>query len=49
MRQVKVDVNKSLATFDLTLEVGNISQLSRVLTVLENLPNVMEARRVKPG
>jgi len=49
MRQVKVDVNKSFATFDLTLEVGNISQLSRVLTVLENLPNVMEARRVKPG
>jgi guanosine-3',5'-bis(diphosphate) 3'-pyrophosphohydrolase len=49
MRQVKVDVNQSLATFDLTLEVGNISQLSRVLTILENLPNVMEARRIKPG
>jgi GTP pyrophosphokinase len=49
MRQVKVDVTQSLATFDLTLEVGNISQLSRVLTILENLPNVMEARRIKPG
>ena len=49
MRQVKIDVENSLATFDLTLDVGNISQLSRVLTVLENLPNVMEARRVKPG
>jgi guanosine-3',5'-bis(diphosphate) 3'-pyrophosphohydrolase len=49
MRHVKVDVDNSLATFDLTLSVGNISQLSRVLTVLENLPNVMEARRVKPG
>jgi GTP pyrophosphokinase len=49
MRQVKVDVDNSLATFDLTLDVGDISQLSRVLTVLENLPNVMEARRVKPG
>lgn len=49
MRHIKVDVNQSLATFDVTLEVGNISQLSRVLTVLENLPNVMEARRFKPG
>jgi GTP pyrophosphokinase len=49
MRHVKVDVDNSLATFDLTLDVGNITQLSRVLTVLENLPNVMEARRVKPG
>ncbi|MGD2027210.1 MAG: bifunctional (p)ppGpp synthetase/guanosine-3',5'-bis(diphosphate) 3'-pyrophosphohydrolase [Anaerolineales bacterium] len=49
MKQVQVDVNKNQATFDLTLEVGNISQLSRVLTVLENLPNVMEARRIKPG
>lgn len=49
MRQVKVDINENQAVFDLTLEVGNISQLSRVLTVLENLPNVMEARRIKPG
>ncbi|MEJ2485024.1 MAG: bifunctional (p)ppGpp synthetase/guanosine-3',5'-bis(diphosphate) 3'-pyrophosphohydrolase [Anaerolineales bacterium] len=49
MKQVQVDVSQNLATFDLTLEVGNISQLSRVLTVLENLPNVMEARRIKPG
>lgn len=49
MRHVKVEVENSLAIFDITLSVGNISQLSRVLTVLENLPNVMEARRVKPG
>ena len=49
MKQVQVDVSQNQATFDLTLEVGNISQLSRVLTVLENLPNVMEARRIKPG
>jgi len=49
MKQVQVDVLQNQATFDLTLEVGNISQLSRVLTVLENLPNVMEARRIKPG
>jgi GTP pyrophosphokinase len=31
------------------LEIGDISQLSRVLTKIENLPNVMEARRAKPG
>ncbi len=49
MKQVQVDVTQNLATFDLTLEVGNINQLSRVLTVLENLPNVMDARRIKPG
>jgi|APSaa5957512622_1039677.scaffolds.fasta_scaffold00038_38 GTP diphosphokinase / guanosine-3',5'-bis(diphosphate) 3'-diphosphatase len=49
MRQVKVDVNKSQAVFDIILEVGNINQLSRVLTVLENLPNIMEAQRINPG
>jgi len=49
MKQVQVDVSQNLATFDLTLEVGNISQLSRVLNLLENLPNVMDARRIKPG
>ncbi len=49
LSQVKVDVNHNQAIFDMTLEVGDIGQLSRVLTVLENLPNVMEARRVKPG
>lgn len=49
IRQVKVDVNKSKAVFDIILEVGNISQLSRILNVLENLPNIMEAQRINPG
>ena len=49
MRQVNVSVHQSQAVFDLVLEVGNINQLSRVLTRVETLPNVMEARRVKPG
>lgn len=49
MTQVKIDVNQNRAVFDMTLEVGDINQLSRVLMRLENLPNVMEARRVKPG
>ena len=49
MPSVKVDVNRNLAVFDLVLEVRDIVQLSRVLDRLENLPNVMEAQRVRPG
>ena len=49
MSKVNVDVNRNLAIFDLVLEVKDIVQLSRVLDRLENLPNVMEAQRVKPG
>ena len=43
---VKVNVNKSLAEFRLIVEVQDISQLSKILTKLENVPNVMEAHRV---
>jgi guanosine-3',5'-bis(diphosphate) 3'-pyrophosphohydrolase len=50
MSQVKVDVDQSNeATFDLILNVTNIGELSRVLTRVESLPNVLEARRVRPG
>lgn len=49
MSQVKVDVNHNEATFDLVLNVSNIGQLSRVLSRVETLPNVLEARRVRPG
>jgi GTP pyrophosphokinase len=49
MSQVKVDVDRNEATFDLVLNVDNIGQLSRVLTRVETLPNVLEARRVRPG
>ena len=42
-------VSHNLATINMILEIGDISQLSRVLTKIENLPNVMEARRAKPG
>lgn len=50
MSQVKVDVDyQNEATFDLIMNVDDISQLSRVLTRVESLPNVMEARRVRPG
>ncbi len=49
MGQIQVDVNENMAVFDLILEVDDIAQLSRVLTRLENLPNVMEAQRVRAG
>jgi GTP pyrophosphokinase len=43
---VKVNVNRSLAELRLIVEVQDIAQLSKVLTKLENVPNVMEAHRV---
>ena len=49
MPAVKVETHRNLAIFDLVIEVRDIIQLSRLLDRLENLPNVMEARRVRPG
>lgn len=49
MPKVKVETTKNRAIFDLVLEVRDIVQLSRVLNRLENLPNVIEAKRIKPG
>lgn len=46
---INLKVNQNLAAFNLILEIGNIAQLSRILTKIENLPNVLEARRQKPG
>ena len=48
-----IDINlkiiHNLAVINLVLEVGDISQLSRILTKIENLQNVMEVHRVKAG
>ncbi len=44
-----VRVNKNIADLPLTIEVKDIAQLSRILARLENLPNVLEAVRVKGG
>jgi len=44
-----VKTSHNMAAIRLVIEVGDISQLSRVLTRIENLPNVMEAHRLKPG
>ena len=43
---VKVNVNRSLAELRLVVEVQDIAQLSKVLTKLENVPNVTEAHRI---
>jgi len=39
----------SMAVLNLILEVRDVDQLTRVLTRIETLPNVIEARRVRPG
>ena len=39
------NVQKNIATIYTTLEINNMAQLSRVLTKIERLPNVIEARR----
>ncbi len=49
LQNVDVKVNHNLALINMGLEIGDISQLSRVLTRIENLPNVMEAHRTRPG
>ena len=46
---ISLKVTHNLAAFNLVVEVGDVNQLSRVLTRIENLPNIMEACRVKPG
>ena len=46
---VSVNLNRSLADLNLVVEVKSLDQLSRILTRIENLPNVMEAQRVRPG
>jgi GTP pyrophosphokinase len=42
---VNVGRKKNIVTLYITIEINNITQLSRVLTKIERLPNVFEARR----
>lgn len=42
-------VTHNLAAINIVVEVNDIAQLSRILTKIENLPNVMEANRLKAG
>jgi GTP pyrophosphokinase len=46
---VNVRISKNLADLRLIIEVKDIAQLSRILTRIENLPNVLEAHRVRGG
>jgi GTP pyrophosphokinase len=46
---MSMKMNQHLAAIKLVLGVQGISQLSRILTRLENLPNVLEAKRRRPG
>jgi GTP pyrophosphokinase len=46
---VQVGVSKNLADLQLVIEVRDIAQLSRMLARIENLPNVLEAQRVRAG
>jgi len=46
---MNMKMNQHLADIKLVLGVKGISQLSRILTRLESLPNVFEATRRRPG
>ena len=46
---IDLKITHNLAVIDLVLEVETIEKLSKVLTKIENLPNVMEAHRMRPG
>jgi guanosine-3',5'-bis(diphosphate) 3'-pyrophosphohydrolase len=46
---VQVGMSKNMADLKLVIEVRDISQLSRMLSRIENLPNVLEALRVRAG
>jgi guanosine-3',5'-bis(diphosphate) 3'-pyrophosphohydrolase len=46
---INLKVTHNLAALNFVIEVKDIEQLSRVLTRIENLPNVMEAHRLKAG
>jgi guanosine-3',5'-bis(diphosphate) 3'-pyrophosphohydrolase len=49
IRDLHVKVTESLANITIILDIIDIAQLSRVLTLIETLPNVMEAFRERPG
>jgi len=49
MRDININFSKNLAIIKILLDVGDINQLSRILTIMESLPNVMQAYRLKPG
>jgi len=49
MTAISVATKNSLATFEVTMEIADTEVLARVLARIEQLPNVIEARRWRPG
>ncbi len=45
MSNVNISTRQNIATFELTMEIHDLKQLSRILAKLERLPNVVEAFR----
>ncbi len=45
MSNVNISTRQNIATFELTMEIRDLKQLSRILAKLERLPNVVEAFR----
>ncbi len=46
---ISLKVNHNLAVIKLVLEIGDLVQLSKILTRIESLQNVMEVHRIRPG
>ena len=49
MVDVDVHMTKNLADMRIVIEVKDIGQLSRILARIENVPNVLEAQRIRGG
>jgi GTP pyrophosphokinase len=47
LQDIDLKVHHNLAVVNLVLEVGDIVQLSRILMRIENLPNVIQAMRLR--
>ncbi len=49
MIDANVKVDKGIANISLVIEVSDIKELSRLLSRIENIPNVLQAQRHNPG
>jgi GTP pyrophosphokinase len=49
MASLSVATKNSIATMEITMDISDVEVLSRVLARIEQLPNVIEARRWKAG
>jgi GTP pyrophosphokinase len=47
MTKVAVTTRQNVAVVQLTMEIGNFHQLTRILNKMEHIQNVIEARRRK--